>query len=175
MSEETKKDLAILDELNRIYDLEFQRWKTIDEKAMHMATSTGTILTLFVGLISLTLGKIIEIHLFYLLLSILLIVIILILFSYSMYNAFDCIKSRPFDIGNPIKFIKRYSGQNMKYFLIEFSDEVAEGIMDNRAIIQEKADIVNCSIRLLWWGIITLVIYIITTFFAIALGWMIFK
>jgi len=150
--------------------LDFQRWKSFDEKAMHMATSTGTILTLYFGLVSFTLEKILELSFLYILINLWLVVIILFLFSYSIYNAFECIRSHPVNVGDPKKFIKAYSEQNLEYFLNNFPEELEKSIIENSEIIRKKAKRVNCSIRLFWFGIISLVIYVLMIILGIVSG-----
>ena len=57
MSRRKKRDFEILKELKKEYEFEFQRFKILDEKAMHIATSTGTILTVFIGLLAFTISE----------------------------------------------------------------------------------------------------------------------
>lgn len=169
MSATISIDSLLFDELHKIYNFEFQRWKALDEKAMHIASSNGAILALFFGLIAVTIDNIQFGDRCMQLLNIVSITVISSMFAFSIVESSRAIKTKSFLTTDPKVLIEEYSERSVSEYYEHHRTDLENDIIKNRKMNSEKAKMINISLYSLCIGVVSLVIYVLVIITGLAI------
>ena len=160
--EENKNKLnkEIFKELLREYEFEFHRSEKLDEKAIHLGTSAGALVTFFLGFILVNIEKVRTLPFFIFLFNFVFIEVIFILLFFSIYMSYRIIDVMPFSTLNPDKLIEEYKDRTYSDFFLYYREDIQKSINYNRENGDNKARKLRYVIKAILASLITLFIYL---------------
>jgi len=159
-SDTSKLIYALFKELKELFEFEWHRMEKLDEKAIHIATSTGTILTIFTVLATFSLKEI-DVSSDYFSYASILILLILSLFIPAILISLFSIKTKSYKIANPELLIEEYANRTMDEFVEFYGGDIIDTINSNKKINDKKAANIDLAAKLLGGGIFSIIFYII--------------
>jgi hypothetical protein len=153
------RDRFIFKQLKENLAFEWDRASKLDDKAVNIASSTGAILTLFIGLAPFTF-QIIDIKNAPLTVIILFLLCLIFLVSAISVSLLS-IQPKSFKSVDIKKFIEVYSDDDIDFIIKDYGGNIKHFIIDNSVTINKKASSVEHALNLLMAGIITMFFYIL--------------
>lgn len=150
---------ALFREIKESFEFEWRRMEKLDEKAIHIATSTGTILTFFTALATFSLKEI-DVGTEYFSYATILIIIILFLFITTIIISIFLIQTKSYITTDPELLIEEYADSTLEEFTRNFGGDMIDAINHNTALNNEKAANLDTSVKLLGMGVSSIFFYI---------------
>lgn len=164
-SDECKRDEAIFVELVREYEWEYHRSEALEQKAMHIGTSGGTLLTFFLGFVLVNIERIMEMSFVSLLANFVCLQIIFYFLVSTVRYSLNAIELKEYSTLEPEKIVELYGEKNYNHYLTKYRDDIITSIKENRQNGNDKARKYNESLKTMLYSIIALVLYFFFNYF----------
>jgi len=164
--EQEKRDYEIYKELKNRYDLENQRNNHLHDKAIQIASSTGTIMAIFIGLATFSLEKISKSNIYFPWLT------LVIMFSLTLFIAviiitLFIIKPSEYTFTDPRQFIEEYKNKTWSELIHFYGGDIITAIEKNKEQNDEKVKRILWALISLTAGLISIIIFTLLMIYAL--------
>lgn len=164
--QEQKRDNEIFKEIKEIYKLEWQRADKLNDKAISIVTSAGTIMALYVGLGTFILDRVSRSNAYYpWLISVLMFG--LLFFILAILNGLFGYGVARYKATDPEDFVKEYESRGWSEFVHYYGGDLKNAIAENRTVNDAKVKRIRFAMSSLTVGTISILLYALVILLAL--------
>lgn len=168
-SSDEKRDYEIYKEIKEVYEMEWQRADRLDDKAIRVVTSAGTIMALYIGLGTFILERISSSNIYYSLLTLVL-MFGLTSFVFAVLIGLSGYRVARYRATDPRDFIQEYESREWSELIHYYGGDLKNAILENRKINDYKVKRIRWAMFSLTIGTINILLYALVILFALTTG-----